>query len=361
MATLTYTVTYGDWTATVNLNYSTSYAFSTNKTTITFSNCTVAYRGRVGFESKSDTVVTLTASDNTSSTGTVTLSTIEDGSGAAGGTVTYTATPNPTSLTLTHKNTTGVKKVNISAVTTVTVRINSTTPERPSNSTSPATTSVTLTTLYTLTLQKGSGTNLVVDLYSSPFRDPFSGFSSPATICDGEVLRVWGSASSSEAYENFVMNVSGVGNVTTGKTVPVNGNITVKTSADVKSFTLTASADEHSSVTVNRTSSPLKGASTGNLVTGSTIYYNDVLLISFSVNSGYEIAKSTVNDLDFVSGNKHTVKNNVTIKVASKLMGVVYIDNGTTIEKYLVYVDNGSSWDQYVPYVDDGSSWHICS
>ena len=340
MATLTYTVTYGDWSATVNLNYSASYAFSTNKTTITFSDCTVEYSGKLGYESKSDTVVTLTASDNADSTGTITLSTYEDGNGAHGGPVTYTATPNPTSLTLTHKNTTGVKKVNISAVTTVTVRINSTTPEYPNNSSSPATTSVTLTTLYTLKLQKGPGTNLVVDLYSSPFRNTFSGFSNNATICAGEVLRVWGSASSSEAYENFVMNVSGVGNVATGTTVAVNGNITVKTSADVKSFTLTASADEHSSVIVNRTSSPLKGAATGNLENNSTIYYNDVLLISFSVNSGYEIAKSTVNDLDFVSGNKHTVRNNVTVKVTSKLMGVVYIDNGTTYDD-LLYANRG--------------------
>ena len=112
---------------------------------------------------------------------------------------------------------------------------------------------------------------------------------------------------------------------------------------------------------MNRTSSPLKGAATGNLENRSTLYYNDVLLISFSTSSGYEIAKSTVNDLNFVSGKSHTVKSNVTVKVTSKLMGVVYIDNGTTIEKYLVYVDNGSGWDKYIPYVDDGSSWHICS
>lgn len=37
--------------------------------------------------------------------------------------------------------------------------------------------------------------------------------------------------------------------------------------------------------------------------------------------------------------------------------GIIYIDNGTSLVKYLVYIDNGSSWDIYLPYVDNGTSW----
>lgn len=41
--------------------------------------------------------------------------------------------------------------------------------------------------------------------------------------------------------------------------------------------------------------------------------------------------------------------------------GLVYIDNGTSLESYQVYVDNGSSWDLCVPYIDNGSDWDMYS
>ena len=41
--------------------------------------------------------------------------------------------------------------------------------------------------------------------------------------------------------------------------------------------------------------------------------------------------------------------------------GLVYIDNGTTVEAYLVYIDNGTSWEQYIPYIDNGSGWDMCN
>lgn len=44
-----------------------------------------------------------------------------------------------------------------------------------------------------------------------------------------------------------------------------------------------------------------------------------------------------------------------------EISGVVYIDNGTTLEPYLAYIDNGSSWELYLTYVDDGTSWNIIS
>lgn len=37
--------------------------------------------------------------------------------------------------------------------------------------------------------------------------------------------------------------------------------------------------------------------------------------------------------------------------------GYIYIDNGSSFDKYEVYIDNGSSWDKYIPYIDNGSSW----
>ena len=44
-----------------------------------------------------------------------------------------------------------------------------------------------------------------------------------------------------------------------------------------------------------------------------------------------------------------------------EISGVVYIDNGTTLESYLAYIDNGTSWDLYLAYVDNGIDWEIIS
>ena len=44
-----------------------------------------------------------------------------------------------------------------------------------------------------------------------------------------------------------------------------------------------------------------------------------------------------------------------------EISGVVYIDNGSTLEPYLAYIDNGTSWDLYLAYVDSGTEWNIIS
>lgn len=44
-----------------------------------------------------------------------------------------------------------------------------------------------------------------------------------------------------------------------------------------------------------------------------------------------------------------------------EISGVVYIDNGTTLEPYLVYIDNGSKWEPYLAYIDNGTDWDIVS
>lgn len=41
-------------------------------------------------------------------------------------------------------------------------------------------------------------------------------------------------------------------------------------------------------------------------------------------------------------------------------LGVVYIGNGTTYDKYQVFIGNGTKWEQYIPYIGNGSSWDRC-
>lgn len=50
-----------------------------------------------------------------------------------------------------------------------------------------------------------------------------------------------------------------------------------------------------------------------------------------------------------------------TLYATWKLSGVVYIDNGTTLEPYLPYIDNGSEWEVYLAYVDNGTEWEVIS
>lgn len=51
----------------------------------------------------------------------------------------------------------------------------------------------------------------------------------------------------------------------------------------------------------------------------------------------------------------------VDVYVQWKPSGVIYIDNGTTLDAYLPYIDNGVSWDLYLVYVDNGASWDVIS
>ena len=64
-------------------------------------------------------------------------------------------------------------------------------------------------------------------------------------------------------------------------------------------------------------------------------------------------------------GTKITASTTVSITAAQTLYaqwspnGLLYIDNGTSLELYQVYIDNGSSWDLYIPYIDNGTSWDM--
>ena len=86
---------------------------------------------------------------------------------------------------------------------------------------------------------------------------------------------------------------------------------TTVTVASATARTLSISAGEGTGITVNRTSSPW--ATTGGLLSGATVYDGDVLTISFSVSTGYNLSAHTVNGSSFTSGGTHTVSGNVTI------------------------------------------------
>ena len=113
MASYSYTIKFGtDWNATVTVNYTTSYNVSTNQTTVALGDVSWAYFGRAGWGTSASSTITITAADNTSSTGS-TSATTPANSSTHGGVKTFTGTPSPNSITVTHSNAIGAKSVNI--------------------------------------------------------------------------------------------------------------------------------------------------------------------------------------------------------------------------------------------------------
>ena len=110
MASYSYSLNYGDWVNTITINYTISYNQVSNQTTVTFSDMSWAYFGKAGWHTRASSTITVTAADNTSSTGSTSASVSNTTDGSV---KTFTAAPNPTSITVTHSNAIGAKSVNI--------------------------------------------------------------------------------------------------------------------------------------------------------------------------------------------------------------------------------------------------------
>lgn len=201
-----------------------------------------------------------------------------------------------------------------------------------------ATLDVSQTRTFTLSISAGTGSSITVKKGNTTL-------SNGATITYGDVLTITFAAST--GYTISTHKVNGT-SFTSGNTHTVTGAVSVTSTATLKSFTLSISAGTGSSITVNRTSSPLGGGSTGNLSNGATVYYGDVLKISFSASTGYNVATHTVNGTSFTSGNTHTVTQAVNVVSTATLKTfTLSISAGTgssiTVKKGSTTLSNGAS------------------
>ena len=96
-----------------------------------------------------------------------------------------------------------------------------------------------------------------------------------------------------------------------GQSVTPNGNLALYAVWQKQSFTLSISKGTGSTISVVRSGS--------SLVNGSTIYYGDVLAISISANTGYNIGTHTVNGSNWTSGN-YTVTGAVSVVSTATLI-----------------------------------------
>ncbi len=133
---------------------------------------------------------------------------------------------------------------------------------------------------YTATWSSGTGYTITVKRTSSPNKGAATGtLSSGVTVYYGDVLSITYTAST-----GYSISTKGSTSIT------VKGNVTssnIYATAAVKSYTATWSTGTGYTITVKRTSSPIKGAATGNLSSGVTVYYGDVLSITYTASTGY--------------------------------------------------------------------------
>lgn len=178
---------------------------------------------------------------------------------------------------------------------------------------------------YTLSISAGTGSTISVKRSSTAL-------SNGATINEGEALTITFGAST--GYDIATHTVNGT-TFTSGSSHTVAGNVSVVSTASVKSFKLTISAGTGSSITVKRTSSPKKGATTGNLSNGAEIYYSDELSVSFTYSTGYEKASQSHN------AGTYTVTSNITFSATAKLK--TYTITISAGENVSISVKNGTT------------------
>lgn len=114
-------------------------------------------------------------------------------------------------------------------------------------------------------------------------------------------------------------------------TTLVTNGLTLYAHWTVNSFTVTWSNGTGYTINVKRTSSPYAGASTGNLSSGATVYYGDVLTVTYIPATGYSIATHGFTSIT-VTGNVNSSTIYATASANSYTYNIVYRSvNGTNL------------------------------
>lgn len=205
---------------------------------------------------------------------------------------------------------------------------------------------------YTLSLSATNST-VTVNRTSSPKQGAAQGYlQNGAKIYYGDILSITYAANTGYRVNTATINNTAFNS---GTNHIVSSNVSVVISAVVLSFTITKQIGAGASLTVYRSSSPNGGGTIG-VLTDNTIYYGDVLILTATFDSGYGAESMSINDVEYLD-NPHslTVVGSITIIIIAKALGFVYIDTGSTVEKYKILIDNGSAYEQYRAMIDNGS------
>ena len=144
-------------------------------------------------------------------------------------------------------------------------------------------------------------------------------------------------------FNGWFTAASGGSQVTASTTYSVANDITLYARWTVLSYTVSWSTGTGYSITVKRTSSPYAGAPTGNLSSGSTVYYGDVLSITYTPATGYTLGSHGSTSVT-VTGNVGGSIIYASATVNSYTYNVVYkSSNGTALGSTTVTKNYGTT------------------
>ena len=216
---------------------------------------------------------------------------------------------------------------------------------------------------FTLSISVGEGSTISVSRTESLLQGAATGpLKHSDTIYYSDKLHILVDAN--EGYNILTGNVNGsniLNSAGSHTNITVTNNVSVSTTAALKSYTLTINPDDGSEIIVVRKRSAQPNAVMGAITNGATIYHFDTLTITFNSDPEHEILMQTVNGQDFVSGDSIDVSGDVQIITVTGWLGIIYVHNGTTFDRHCVFIYGDSGWEQYIPYVYNGSSWDQCS
>lgn len=106
-----------------------------------------------------------------------------------------------------------------------------------------------------------------------------------------------------------------------------------------KPFSLTFQISYGSEVGIHRDSSPNQHARIGNLGSGATVYYGDMLTITATPASGYKLSSFTINGTEYASGQTSAVPQTITVTSAVSIV----INTGSAGSWHTIWSGSASS------------------
>ena len=224
----------------------------------------------------------------------------------------------------------GAKTVSLSASTTAAVRPYSGSSLVYAGGSGSA--SLTAATLYTLSISAGTGCVITVNNTTAGK----TGLASGALVAAGDKLKIRFAANTGYELKTHTVNGS---TFTSGGSHTVRGNVTVVATAALKSYTLTVSTDGNALVTVKR--------GTETLTNGATVSHFDVLTISFSALTGYEVKSAVLNGVEITSPYTHEVTGSVDINIVTALLSSAWIYVNGAFKRYFINIYIQGAWRRY--------------
>ena len=319
MATWTFSGYNNGRGAAVTFTYTAAFDPAANKTKVTITNYKAVFNtgGATGYCQLVGTL-TVKAADNTGSYGTLDVSASKSNANSP-------TVSTDVSQVIEVYHGIGTSKQIILAFSGT---INSVTYfTYPDESTTAA---VASATARTLNISAGEGTGITVTRQSSPWAA--TGNLTGGTVYDGDVLKI--SFSALTGYELTAQKVNGA-DFESGSSLTVSADVTVVSTATLKSYTLTIDADSHAVVTVTRGGEAL--------TSGAAINHFDVLAVTVSARAGYEVSAADINGTAIIPDEEvsHTVSGPVTVTVLTEALPGVLLDVGGERKRFLILIDSG--------------------